>query len=125
MRLAAIASFVVHMAFAPAAANPAATQPVHEIAVVAKQFSFEPALIQVAAGEAVRLVIRSADSTHGFAIRELKIDQRIPKNGEAVTVEFTAPPPGRYEIACSELCGSGHGRMRAALVSVAPTRTER
>ena len=29
---------------------------------------------------------------------------------------------GRYEIDCSEFCGSGHGRMKAALVSVAATR---
>jgi len=42
-----------------------------------------------------------------------------------VTVEFTAPAVGRYEIACSEFCGSGHGQMKAALVSVSPTQTSR
>jgi len=40
-----------------------------------------------------------------------------------VVVEFTAPRAGRYEIACSEFCGSGHGQMKAALVSVAATPT--
>jgi cytochrome c oxidase subunit II len=74
----------------------------------------------------VRLVLRSADSVHGFAVRDLKIDVQIPKGGEPVVVEFTAPPAGRYEIACSEFCGNGHGQMKAAIVSVAaPTRTSR
>jgi hypothetical protein len=50
---------------------------------------------------------------------------RMSTRGAAVVVEFTAPPPGRYEIACSEFCGSGHGQMKAALVSVGATRTAR
>jgi len=95
---------------------------VHEVHLVAKQFAFEPPIIQVTAGEPVRLVLRSADRVHGFAIRDLKIDVQIPRQGE-VTVEFVAPHPGRYEFACSEFCGSGHGQMKAALVSVAATPT--
>ena len=94
--------------------------PGHEVQVVAKQFAFEPGVIQVTAGEPVRLVIRSADRVHGFAIRELNIDVQIPRSGNVV-VEFTAPRAGRYEIACSEFCGSGHGHMKAAIVSVAAT----
>jgi hypothetical protein len=70
----------------------------------------------------VRLVIRSKDVVHGFSIPDLKIDVRIPA-GEPITVEFAAPPPGRYDIACSEYCGVGHGQMRASLVSVASTGT--
>jgi cytochrome c oxidase subunit II len=101
------------------------SQPVHEMQVTARRFTFEPATIQVVAGEPVRLVLRSADAVHGFAIHDLKIDLQIPKGGVPVTVEFTAPAAGRYEIACSEYCGSGHGQMKAALVSVAPTRTDR
>jgi len=118
MRIGAVVSFVI---WAVGATAP----PVHQVTVVAKKFAFEPAVIQVVAGEPVRLVIRSDDTIHGFAIHELKIDLQIPKGGEPVAAEFIAPPPGRYDIACSEFCGSGHGRMKAALISVAPTRTER
>jgi len=96
--------------------------PVHELQVVAKKFTFDPPVIRVIAGEPVRLVIHSADAVHGFAIHDLKIDVDIPRGGAPVIVEFTAPAPGRYDIACSELCGSGHGQMRAALVSVAPVQ---
>src|SRR5207245_756052 len=75
--------------------------------------------IQVTTGEPVRLVIRSKDTVHGFSIPELKIDVRIPKGGTPVVVEFVAPPPGRFEIACSEFCGSGHGQLMPAWIRVA------
>jgi cytochrome c oxidase subunit II len=97
---------------------------VHEVQVVAKKYAFEPATIEVTAGELVRLVIHSVDTTHGFSIKKLKINVVVPKGGDSVTAEFTAPPAGRYEIACSELCGLGHHSMKAALVSVAPTRSD-
>jgi len=103
----------------------AADQPVHEIQITASRFAFDPVLIQVNAGEPVRLVIRSKDGVHGFAIQRLKIDVQVPKGGDPAIVEFTAPAAGRYEIDCSEFCGSGHGRMKAALVSVGLTRTSR
>jgi cytochrome c oxidase subunit II len=103
----------------------AADQPVHELQIVASKFMFEPSTIQVTAGESVRLVVRSKEGTHGFSIPKLRIDVRVPKTGDAVIVEFTAPPAGRYEIACSEFCGSGHGQMKAALISIGPTQTSR
>jgi heme/copper-type cytochrome/quinol oxidase subunit 2 len=55
----------------------------------------------------------------------LNIDVDILKGGAPVTVDFTEPAAGRYEIACSEFCGIGHGQMKAGLVSLAPTRTAR
>jgi plastocyanin len=101
----------------------AADQPVHDVQIVATQYAFEPATIHVTAGESVRLVIRSNDVVHGFSIPALKIEARIPAGGEPISVEFVAPPPGQYDIACSEYCGAGHGQMRASLVSVASTGT--
>jgi len=103
----------------------AADRSVHEIQVTASRYAFDPVTIQVNAGEPVRIVIRSKDGVHGFSIPKLKIDVTVPKGGDPVTVEFTAPTAGRYEIACSEFCGSGHGQMKAALVSVGPTQTSR
>jgi heme/copper-type cytochrome/quinol oxidase subunit 2 len=103
----------------------AADQPVHEVQIVASRYTFEPASIQVMSGESVRLVVRSKDGTHGFAIPKLKIDLHIPDSGDPVTAEFTAPAAGEYEIACSEFCGRGHGQMKAALVSISVTKTNR
>jgi heme/copper-type cytochrome/quinol oxidase subunit 2 len=103
----------------------AADQPVHEVQIVASKYTFEPSTIQVTAGEPVRLVLRSKNGTHGFSVPKLKIDERIPKTGDPVTVEFTAPPAGHYEIACSEFCGFGHSHMKAELISVTPVTTSR
>ena len=120
-RGAAIAVAVVLMSHHMAAID----LPIHEVQVLAGRFAFDPAVIQVTTGEPVRLVIRSKDTVHGFSIPKLKIDARIPKGGDSVIVEFVAPPPGRFEIACDEFCGSGHGQMKAALISVAPVTTNR
>ena len=103
----------------------AADRPIHEIQITASRYAFDPVTIQVNAGEPVRVVIRSTDGVHGFSIPNLKIDVQVPKSGDPVTVEFTAPAVGHYEIACSEFCGSGHGHMKAALISVAPVSTNR
>jgi cytochrome c oxidase subunit 2 len=119
-----IATALVMMS-AVSRSSPSGADPVHEVQVVATKFAFEPRIIQVTAGEPVRLVIRSADAVHGFAIRDLKIDAQLPRSGDPVTVDFIAPPAGRYEIACSEFCGSGHGQMKAALVSVTTTPVAR
>src|SRR4029077_10768545 len=92
--------------------TPASDKSVHEVQIVASKFMYEPSTIHVTAGEPVRLVVRSKEGTHGFSIPKLKVDVVVPKTGDAVTVELTAPPAGRYEIACSEFCGSGHGQMK-------------
>jgi cytochrome c oxidase subunit II len=120
-RIGAIAAAVVLMSHHMTAADPA----VHEVQVLAGKFAFDPPTLEVTSGERVRLVIKSKDTVHGFSIPKLKIDVRVPKSGDPVIVEFVAPSPGRFEIACSEFCGSGHGQMKAALISVAPVTTTR
>lgn len=87
--------------------------------VTASRFRFDPAVIEVTEGDEVRLVLRSADGTHGLAIKELKVKVKIPKGGEPVVVDFVARRAGTFEIACSEYCGLGHRDMKARLV-VAP-----
>src|SRR6266496_1288261 len=59
------------------------------IEVVARRFAFEPAVIEVAVGEPVRLVVRSADGVHGIEIKKFKVKKEIPRGGEAVVIDFT------------------------------------
>ncbi len=89
------------------------------IEVVAKRFAFEPSRIEVAEGETVRLLVRSADGVHGFGIKKFKVAEEIPRGGEPVMIEFTAAAVGEFEILCSEYCGKGHEEMKARLVVVA------
>ena len=103
----------------------AADRSIHEIQITASRHAFDPVTIQVNPGERVRIMIRSNDGAHGFSIPTLKINVQVPKNGDPAIVEFTAPAAGRYEIACSEFCGIGHGQMKATLISLGPTQTSR
>ena len=51
---------------------------------------------------------------HSFFVPQLRLKQdAVP--GMTIRVWFNATQPGTYEIACAELCGLGHYRMRALL----------
>jgi cytochrome c oxidase subunit 2 len=88
--------------------------------ITASRFKFDPAVIEVAEGDEVRLVLRSVDSLHGLAIKELKVKVKIPKGGEQALTSFVATRAGTYDIVCSEYCGIGHRNMKARLVVAAP-----
>jgi len=62
----------------------------------------------------VNLTLHSKDVGHSFYVRELRIQQDFVP-GIDLAVHFTATKPGRYEIACTQLCGLGHYNMRAFL----------
>jgi len=70
----------------------------------------------VPVGREIKLLEKSQDVTHGFFVRELRLKQdALP--GMIIPVHFHVDPgkEGDYEIACTQLCGSGHQRMRATL----------
>lgn len=92
------------------------TRVTREFEVVARRFTFEPAMLEVNVGDTVKITLTSADGTHGFAIEKLDVKQTIRRGGEATTVEFVADRAGRFDIKCSEYCGSGHNRMKGVLV---------
>jgi len=89
------------------------------IEVVAKRFAFEPARIEVVEGERVRLLVKSADGVHGIEIKKFKINKKIPRGGEAVTIDFVAAAAGEFPVLCSEFCGNGHEEMKGTLVVAA------
>jgi cytochrome c oxidase subunit 2 len=99
--------------------DPAAATAPRTIEVVAKRFTFEPARIEVTEGERVRLVVKSADGVHGVEIKKFKVNKKIPRGGDPVTIDFVASAPGEYPILCSEYCGDGHEDMKGMLVVAA------
>src|SRR5439155_11542662 len=65
-------------------------------------------------GRPVKVRLRSKDVIHSFFLPNLRVKQdAVP--GMAIEVWFTPTRPGAYEIACAELCGLGHYRMRGFL----------
>ena len=105
-------------AWAPQVKDGGNVDDVKTIDVIASRFQFEPATITVAQGDRVRLRLRSADRTHAFAIKALRVKTLIPSAGEAVTVEFVADRAGSFDFTCAEYCGNGHARMKGRLVVV-------
>ena len=88
---------------------------VKEFRMMAKQFVFEPATIEVSKGDRVRLIVASADVPHGISIPEYGINERLDV-GKPVTIEFTADKEGTFTAFCSVFCGSGHSNMKGKII---------
>ena len=88
---------------------------VQEVAITASTWRFEPSTVRVRQGTKVRLMIKSIDVDHGFALRAYDIDVKL-RPGETETVEFVAGKAGTFEFFCSVYCGSGHPNMRGTLI---------
>lgn len=70
--------------------------------------------IAVPVNRVVELTLRSKDVTHSFFVPELRLKQdAVP--GMRIRIHFTAEKVGKYEVACAELCGLGHYKMRTFL----------
>lgn len=87
-----------------------------EITIVAKRYTFEPARVEAAEGEHIRLVVTSEDGVHGVEIKKFKVNKKVPRGGEPITIDFVASAAGEYPILCSEYCGKGHELMKGRLV---------
>ena len=86
-----------------------------EFDIVAKQWEFVPALIEVGLGDRVKLHMGSEDVTHGFVIPELGVSERL-ELGEDVHVDFIADKAGIFNFYCNVPCGGGHGGMNGMIV---------
>jgi cytochrome c oxidase subunit 2 len=68
----------------------------------------------VPVGRPIQLQLRAQDVIHSLFIPAMRFKQdTVP--GMDIETHFTPTQPGTYEIACAELCGIGHYRMRAVL----------
>lgn len=103
----------------PAQQDPAAASAPREITIVASRFLFQPARVEVKEGERVRLVVTSADGVHGLEIKKFRVNKKIPRGSEQITIEFVASAAGEFAILCSEYCGDGHEDMKGMLVVAA------
>ncbi len=71
--------------------------------------------LHVPVNEVVLLELRSDDVLHSFFVPVLRLKQDVVP-GRTIPAWFEATKPGRYEIACAELCGYGHYTMRGFLI---------
>ncbi len=77
---------------------------------------FQPAHVEVAAGETVTLRFRSVDVTHGIAIGPgLGIDLGHVDPGHVEEITLAFDEPGTYTYYCNTWCGEDHWRMRGVI----------
>jgi cytochrome c oxidase subunit 2 len=63
----------------------------------------------------VRVRLRSKDVIHSFFLPNMRVKQdAVP--GMAISVWLEPTKTGEFELACAELCGNGHYRMKARLI---------
>ena len=86
-----------------------------EFTVVAKDFRYSPARIEVMQDDLVKLTVRSEDIAHSFTIDEYRIVKRVPAGGSN-TFEFQADRPGTFPFYCTLTSDPGHKMMHGDLV---------
>ncbi len=68
--------------------------------------------LHIPVNQPVVLQLNAEDVIHSFFVPAFRVKQdAVP--GMAINTWFEATEVGEYEIACAELCGLGHYRMRA------------
>jgi cytochrome c oxidase subunit 2 len=82
--------------------------PEHDITV-------NSSILHTYVGQPVRMVLNTTDTIHSFYVPAMRIKQDLLA-GRETQIRFTPTLAGDYPIFCAELCGSGHGDMRARIV---------
>jgi cytochrome c oxidase subunit 2 len=82
------------------------------------------ATLRIPVGRDVLLLLHSRDVIHDFFVRELRTKQDIVP-GMEIPLQIRVDRPGTWEIACAELCGTGHGQMRSFLIALPPAEYDR
>lgn len=82
-----------------------------------------PNILYVPVGRPVIVRLQSKDVLHSLFIPQFRVKQdAVP--GMTIRVWFQATETGEFEIACAELCGLGHYRMRGRVIVESPEAFE-
>ena len=71
--------------------------------------------LHVPANRPVRLLMTSRDGIHSFFVPDFRIKQDVIP-GRYTETWFEATKPGRYQVFCSQYCGTWHSQMWAEVV---------
>lgn len=79
--------------------------------------------LRVPVGRQVELKMRSKDVIHDFYVAQFRVKQDVVPG---ITTRLIIDPndTGTYQVICAELCGVGHGVMRARVIVMEPGEYE-
>jgi cytochrome c oxidase subunit II len=83
--------------------------------VSARQYAFDPAVIEVTQDDLVRITFTTDDIPHSFTVDKYRIAKRVER-GKPVVFEFRADQPGRFPIYCNLAADEKCKNMRGELV---------
>lgn len=86
-----------------------------DITIVARNFQFVPARVEVVEDDLVRLTIQSEDNAYSFVIDEYRIVRRVPA-GRSTSIEFRADRTGTFRFYSNLTNNRAHETMRGELV---------
>lgn len=95
-----------------------------EIQVTARQWLFQFTYpdgrtavneVRVEVGKPVKFLMTSMDVLHGFYLPDFRVKEDILP-GSYTFLWVQPEKAGRYDIFCTQYCGTGHSTMRAALI---------
>ena len=78
--------------------------------IVARQFAFDPAKLEVPVGARVDFYITSADVVHGFELPDSDVNVEVFP-GYVAHVHAKFRKTGRFLTVCNQYCGIGHQNM--------------
>jgi cytochrome c oxidase subunit 2 len=77
----------------------------------------------VPVGKPVRVELISQDVIHGFFLPAFRVKRDVVP-GMPNHAWFVADKPGRYDLFCSQYCGTGHSAMITTVEALAPKEFE-
>ena len=66
-------------------------------------------------GKPIHIVLNSRDVIHSFYVPWFRLYQDAVPGRTISWVWFKVERPGNFELACSQLCGTGHYNMKAPI----------
>jgi cytochrome c oxidase subunit 2 len=112
-----VLGFAAGVALCSGATDAEAAAAPQVVKITAQKFHFTPDHITLVKGQPVTLQLTSADVTHGFLSRPLKIDASI-KPGQVTELTIRPETAGTFKTICDHYCGIGHGMMKLTIVVV-------
>ena len=102
-----------------------------EFLIKARQYAYDPPVIEVNRGDTLKIRLVSLDVVHGFFVEGYDIDAEIfankkkfnfrhPSQGDEWTetdeIELIADKTGKFRYRCSHTCGTMHPFMQGELI---------
>ena len=86
-----------------------------EFTIVAKDFQFSPAHLEVLQDDLVKLTVRSEDIAYSLTIDEYRVAKRVPAGG-STTFEFRTDRAGTFPFYSNLTNDARHSQARGQLV---------